>query len=144
MLWRTASVLALIALVALALAGAIDPLQSGALTMLPARAFAPPATPERRGEDRRARASLRICGARRAVDCRGAGWPRAAARARGPALGRSRFERPAVRVSTARPRRAGQVNDAARPLVGRVDSDRGVAIMFNPHRPTCAIAHAPS
>ena len=40
MLWRTASVLALIALVALALAGAIDPLQSGALTMLPALALA--------------------------------------------------------------------------------------------------------
>jgi hypothetical protein len=35
-----ASVLALIALVALALAGAIDPLQSGALTMLPALALA--------------------------------------------------------------------------------------------------------
>src|ERR1700690_2558517 len=40
LLWRMASVAALIALVAVALAGVIDPLQSGALTMLPALALA--------------------------------------------------------------------------------------------------------
>jgi hypothetical protein len=39
-LWRASSILALLALVALALGGAIDPLQSGALTMLPALALA--------------------------------------------------------------------------------------------------------
>jgi hypothetical protein len=39
-LWRIAAVLALLALVALALSGAIDPLQSGALTMAPALALA--------------------------------------------------------------------------------------------------------
>jgi hypothetical protein len=39
-LWRAASILALLAFVALALGGAIDPLQSGALTMLPALALA--------------------------------------------------------------------------------------------------------
>jgi len=38
--WRLALTLGLAALVALALAGAIDPLQSGALTMLPALALA--------------------------------------------------------------------------------------------------------
>jgi len=109
-----------------------------------AAALASPATSARGGEDRRVRASPRIRGSRRTSDRRGVGWPRAAARARGPALERSRFERPAVRVSTARPRHAGQVNDAVRPLAGRDDSDRGVAIMFNLHRPPCAMAHAPS
>jgi hypothetical protein len=39
-LWRLTPVLALVVLVALALGGAIDPLQSGALTMVPAVAFA--------------------------------------------------------------------------------------------------------
>jgi hypothetical protein len=38
--WRLALAVALVALVALALTGAIDPLQSGALTMLPALALA--------------------------------------------------------------------------------------------------------
>jgi hypothetical protein len=39
LVWRLASILALSTLVALALSGAIDPLQSGALTMLPAVAL---------------------------------------------------------------------------------------------------------
>jgi hypothetical protein len=39
-LWRFAAVLALLALAALALSGAIDPLQSGVLTMAPALALA--------------------------------------------------------------------------------------------------------
>jgi hypothetical protein len=39
-LWRLSLILALAALAALALSGAIDPLQSGALTMLPAMALA--------------------------------------------------------------------------------------------------------
>lgn len=38
--WRLGLILALMALAALALAGVIDPLQSGALTMLPALALA--------------------------------------------------------------------------------------------------------
>jgi hypothetical protein len=40
LVWRSALILALSALAALALSGAIDPLQSGALTMLPAVALA--------------------------------------------------------------------------------------------------------
>lgn len=40
LVWRVALVLALVALIALALGGVIDPLQSGALTMLPALALA--------------------------------------------------------------------------------------------------------
>ncbi len=40
LVWRMALAFALVALVALAWAGAIDPLQSGALTMLPALALA--------------------------------------------------------------------------------------------------------
>jgi hypothetical protein len=39
-LWRFAALLALLVLVVLALSGAIDPLQSGALTMAPALALA--------------------------------------------------------------------------------------------------------
>jgi hypothetical protein len=39
-LWRRAAAIALVVLVALVLGGAIDPLQSGALTMLPALALA--------------------------------------------------------------------------------------------------------
>jgi hypothetical protein len=39
-LWRVASIFALLALVALAFGGVIDPLQSGALTMLPALVLA--------------------------------------------------------------------------------------------------------
>jgi hypothetical protein len=39
-LWRLAAAIALLVLVALVLGGAIDPLQSGALTMLPALALA--------------------------------------------------------------------------------------------------------
>jgi len=40
LIWRLVSILALAALAALALAGAVDPLQGGALTMLPALALA--------------------------------------------------------------------------------------------------------
>jgi hypothetical protein len=40
LVWRTALALALVVLVALAWTGAVDPLQSGALTMLPALALA--------------------------------------------------------------------------------------------------------
>jgi len=98
-LWRMASLVALIALVALALGGAIDPLQSGALTMLPALALATmmltrPYLGERalarlrsrRRPRRRAAARIVVCARPRASVVRGGRLIAAALAGRAPPL----------------------------------------------------------